>query len=70
MWDTMDDAESRIIWSLVRQVDITEVYSPQRVTQVCSKFGLTPGMAVDLTTGWNLADRKQQDILLDKIKTQ
>ena len=33
--------------------DIAEIYSPQRVTAEARKFGLKPGEALDLVTGWD-----------------
>ena len=33
-----------------RRVDVAEVYSPPRVTAEAARFGLHPGMALDLTT--------------------
>jgi len=46
-------------------VDVMEVFSPARFTQLAGKFGLRPGIAVDLDefkengeTKWDL-DRKQ-----------
>ena len=56
------DEERRILAALARGVDITEVFSPNRVTQVCKKYGLTPGEAMDLSTGWDFdrgEDRRQ-----------
>ena len=32
-------------------VDIMEVYSPERVAKLCRKHGLTSGRSLDLTTG-------------------
>ena len=46
----------------VGQVDVTEVYSPPRVTLTASTFGLNAGESMDLTTGWDFrlrADRKR-----------
>ena len=40
-------------------VDVVEVFSPPRFTAKASSFGLNPGYAVDLTTGWDLSDEKQ-----------
>jgi hypothetical protein len=34
-------------------VDIAEVYSPPRITKQATKMGLTPGLAMDLNTGWD-----------------
>ena len=35
-------------------VDITEIYSPERVAQMARKFGLVSGSSMDLTNGWDL----------------
>ena len=34
-------------------IDVAEVFSPPRVTTEAARMGLTPGEAMDLTTGWN-----------------
>ena len=34
-------------------VDVCEVFSPPRVGLEASKYGLQPGDAMDLTTGWD-----------------
>ena len=36
-----------------RSIDISEVFSPPRVTKVAEEYGLKPGDALDLITGWN-----------------
>jgi hypothetical protein len=36
--------------------DVTEI-SPPRFTEKCKAFGLLPGYAVDLETGWDLMDK-------------
>ena len=43
----------------IRSVDISEIYSPQRVTNEARRYGLKPGEAMDITTGWEF--RKQED---------
>ena len=59
-----DDDENmgdlRILASILRGVDITEVYSPQRVVEVCHKCGLVKGDSFDLRAGSDLSDRKAQ----------
>ena len=44
--------EMKALCRLARQggVDVTEIFSPARVTQVCEEEGLTPGTSMDLTT--------------------
>ena len=34
--------------------DVSEIFSPPRLTEKCRNYGLLPGYAVDLETGWNL----------------
>ena len=48
--------------SQLLKVDISEMFSPERVTSVCKKYGLVPGQAMDLKNGYNFdltADRKK-----------
>ena len=37
-------------------VELMEMYTPPRVTEEAKKFGLQPGAAMDLTTGWISGD--------------
>ncbi len=43
-------------------VDITEIYSPERVAKVAAKFGLRAGSSFDLTNGWdfNIAEHRRK----------
>ena len=61
----MDDSE--LIQALYKacealRADISEVYSPPRITAEGEKWGLAPGEAMDLTNGWDFrrADHRQQ----------
>ena len=47
--------------------DVTEVYSPPRVTLRATKHGLKPGGALDLSTGWDLSKPDVQKKALDLI---
>ena len=38
-----------------QNADIAELYSPERVTAAARKFGLKPGEAMDLLTGWDFS---------------
>ena len=52
-------------------VDVCEVFSPPRVGKEATKFGMKPGDAMDLTTGWdfNLAShRAKAEAYVDKEK--
>ena len=61
-------------YSLVQRlcsVDVCEVFSPPRVGKEATKFGMKPGDAMDLTTGWdfNLAShRAKAEAYVDKEK--
>ena len=48
-------------------VDIMEIYSPERINQICVKFGLLPGSSLDLTTGWDLSRRDDQEAAWQKM---
>ena len=57
--DEPEDAEmedKKILSSILRGVDITEVDSPQRVVDVCHKYQLIKGDSFDLRTGFDLSD--------------
>ena len=47
--------------------DVTEVYSPPRVTKRASRHGLLPGGALDLSTGWDLSKPEGQRKALELI---
>ena len=51
------------------QVDVTEVYSPPRVTTTATKRGLTAGEAMDLSTGWDFTMQKHRDAAMKYVKT-
>ena len=52
-----EDMEDRkIISSVLRGVGITEMYSPQRVVEVCHKYQLIKGDSFDLRTGFDLSN--------------
>ena len=41
-------------------VDVSEVFSPPRVSSEAAKFGLVAGDAMDLTTGWDFTRQDHQ----------
>ena len=61
--------ELRIISSIVRGVDITEVYSPQRVVEACRKHSLVKGDSFDLRTGYDLSSEALQRRVLRQIES-
>ena len=59
---SLDIVDRRILSSVILGVDITEVYSPERVAKVAKKFGLVAGSSMDLTNGWdfNIEEHKRK----------
>lgn len=53
--EDMSPDERRIVAAAIFSVDITEVFSPVRVTEVAAKYGLVPGTSFDLTNGWDFS---------------
>ena len=61
---------------LVEQIlstDVSEMFSPERVTKVCEQYGLKPGQAMDIKNGYDFdlaSDRKKcwESIVRDEPK--
>ena len=51
----MSEEDRKILASMLLGVDITEVYSPERIARVATEFGLVAGSSMDLTNGWDFA---------------
>ena len=47
------EVDRKILTAAIICVDITEVFSPERVAQVARKFGLSAGSSMGLTKGWD-----------------
>ena len=52
--DVFNDTDEKILSASIMGVDITEIYSPERVARVAREFGLVAGSSMDLTNGWDL----------------
>ena len=71
MLDFVCESERQILSMVLLGVDITEVYSPERVAKVCAKFQLRSGSSMDLTNGWDFdteADRSRAEEVLEEEK--
>ena len=68
MLDSMNEIDRKFLAAPILGVDITEVYSPERVAKVAARFGLRAGSSFDLTNGWdfNIAEHRRQ--VWSKIK--
>ena len=53
------EEETKAELSALGAHNVTELFSPPRFTEKCKAFGLLPGYAVDLETGWDLTDKTQ-----------
>ena len=62
MLDSTNEVDRKILAAAILGVDITEVYSSERVAKVAQKFGLRAGSSFDLTNGWdcNLEDHRKK----------
>ena len=58
----LNEVDRKIRAAAIMGVDITEVFSPERVAQVAKQFGLIAGSSMDITNGWdfNRGDHKFQ----------
>ena len=56
----LSSVDRRILLSVLLNVDITEVFSSERVNKLAAKFGLIAGSSLDLTNGWNFELEKDR----------
>ena len=64
----LSQEDKHIIARILTGHDITEMYSPVRVNQLCDQFGLKAGASMDLTTGWDLSQPSQRNKAWKYIK--
>ena len=58
----MTEIDRTILAAAILGVDVTKVYSPERVAKFAAKFGLRAGSSFDFTHGWdfNIADHSRK----------
>ena len=49
-------------------IDISEVYSPPRITASANDNGLRGGWSLDLSTNWDLSNPEQQKLAMDLLR--
>ena len=59
--DTLDSQDLLMLSQIIRGADIVEIYSPERVNRLATKFGLTPGASMDLTNGFDFDKIEDQE---------
>ena len=68
-----DDHGFPMVTALVEKlmsVDVTELFSPPRVTEQAKKFGLKIGGAYDLTTGWDFRLKSHREAAYQQVKEE
>ena len=49
------------------KVDVSEIFSPERVGALCRDYGLKPGMSMDIKTGYDFDSKKDRDGIWESI---
>ena len=60
----------RIIMMVVKNADITEVFSPPRIAEAAREMGLLPGESMDLLTGWDFSKSADRQRAIRQIREQ
>ena len=67
---SMNEIDRRIMASVILGVDITEVFSPERVAGVAKRYGLVAGSSFDLTNGWDFNVKEHREECWRRIKKE
>ena len=70
MLDGLEEFDRRILAASIPGVDITAVYSPERIAKVAKKFGLQAGSSFDLTKRWDFNIEEHRKKAWAKIKEE
>ena len=68
--DGMELVDRKIITATILGVDITEVYSPERIAKVAKRYGLVAGSSMDLTTGFDFTKESDKQLAWRRIKEE
>ena len=63
-----NDHDVHILALVLKGVDITEIYSPERVTKLCRKYNLIAEDSFDFRTGYDLSDPATQARVIHRIQ--
>ena len=61
---------ANMVFECLKGVDVTEIYSQERVCKEAAKFGLKPGWSVDLLTGFNLSKKSDRQKVEEHQRTE
>lgn len=64
--DNMCEVDTNILALVLCNIDVTEIFSSERVTTLCERFGLTPRSSTDLMSGWDV-DFEQDRMRAEKL---
>ena len=70
MVHSMSYLERKIVTGIICRVDLTDVYSPVGIAQVCAKFNLVPGTSFGLLTGWYFDKTEDRREAFRRIKEE
>ena len=70
MLSGMNATDRRILSAAILGVDLTEVFSPERIAKVARQFGLTAGTSMDLTTGWDFTKDEHRRLAWGRVKEE
>ena len=65
--EEMSNDTRKILSACIRGVDVTELYSPERINKVCHEFGLRKGSSLDLRTGWNFEGESHRRAAWERV---
>ena len=68
--DSMELVDRKIIAATILGVDITEVYSPERVAKVAKRYGLVAGSSMDLTMGFDFTKEADRQLAWNRINQE
>ena len=68
--DSMEIVDRKIIAATILGVDITEVYSPERVAKVARRYGLVAGSSMDFTTGFDFTKKSDRHLAWRRVKEE
>ena len=68
--DYIGASANEILRGFLLNVDVTEIYSPPRVAEVCKQFNMTPGSSMDLATGFDFDKGEDRRRAATRILTE
>ena len=68
--DLLNDIDKKILSALFLGVDITEVYSQERIARVAKKFGFVSRSSMDLTNGWDFEREDHKRLAWKRVREE